>query len=199
MPEGDTQQPTTAQGSESLGFRALAMNEIAAPKTEEASEVGRRAGSRWLVLAGVLVAAAAVYLVGRTLTNLPPGAEAEARLRGMLTALEPWQRGVVRSAHYLSGATLRVDFSTQLSTEKEQDRRDLREATLQVMGVLAKERPNRDLHILGFQGEEQVVQADFHQKSSLAGPGGQAVPEISVRVKGDPEGLAGQVGGPGPE
>ncbi len=199
MPEGDVHKPITAPDRESLGFRALAMNEIAAPKTQEASEVGRRAGSRWLVLAGVLVAAAAVYLVGRTVANLPPGAEAETRLRGALVALEPWQRGVIRSAHYLSGASIRVDFSPQLSTEREKDRRDLKEATLEAMGVLMKERPNRDLRILGFQGEEQVVRAEYHQKSSLVGPGGQAVPDISIRVKGDPEGLAGQVGGPGPE
>ena len=199
MPEGDVQKPTTAPDPESLGFRALAMNEIAAPKTQEVSEVGRRAGSRWLVLVGVLVAAAAVYLIGRTLANLPPGAEAEARLRGRLTALDPWQRGVIRSAHYLSGASLRLDFSTQLSTLKEEDRRELRQATLGVMDVLMKERPNRDLRILGFQGEEQVVQAQYRQKSSLAGPGGQTVPDLSVRVRDDPEGLGGQVGGPGPE
>jgi hypothetical protein len=198
MAEDQTKQSESGQSGGGLGFRALAMNEIAPQKTDQASEVGRRAGGRWLILVGVLAAAAAIFLGGRALVNLPPGKEAETRLRGRLMALDSWQQGVVRNAHYLSGNTLRVDFSTQLSTAREEARGQLRKAALDAMGILIQERPNRDLRLVGFQGEEQVLQAQYRQKTSLTGPGGEPVPDISVRVKGDPEGLADQVSGRGP-
>ena len=194
MAEGGTRQPEDKRSDGGLGFSALAMNEIAPQKTDQASEVARRAGSRWLIVVGVLVAALVIFLGGRMLTNLPPGEEAEARLRSRLMTLKSWQGGVIRNARYLSGNSLRVDFSTQLSTAREQERDQLREAAREVMDVLIQERPNRDLRLLGFQGQERVVQAYYRQKSGLAGPGGEPVPEISVRVKGDPEGLAEQVG-----
>ena len=197
--EGPSSGPAASRPKAGLGFRALAMNEIAAPKTEETGEVVRRAGNRWLILIGVLLAAALLYLGGRTVINLPPGAEAETRLRARLMTLESWRNSVVRGARYLSGNTLRLNLSTQLSTGDRQARDTLREAARQVMDVLIQERPGRDLRIIGFQGEEEVLWAEYRQKSSLAGPGGEAVPEILVRVKGDPASLAEEAGTAAPK
>ncbi len=184
-----------SRSGDGLGFDSLAMNEIAASVTEEPTgELERRRGNRWLIVVAVLAAAAVVYAAGRAVVNLPPGSEAQTRLRGRLMTLESWRNGVVVGARYLSGDTLRVDLSGQLSTKDSEARDTFRKAAREVMEVLIQERPGRDLHIVGFQGEEQILQAEYRQKSNLVGPGGEVVPEILIHVKGDPKRLSEEAG-----
>ncbi len=202
MAQDDLQQSPPPGGDEQgergedvgLGFDSLAMNEIAAPEKDEAGAAAERRSGRWLMVLGVLAAAALVYAAGRAVVNLPPGADAQTRLRGRLMTLESWRNGVVVGARYLSANTLRLELSTQLSTTDSKARDQFRDAARQVMKVLIQERPGRDLKILGFQGEKQIVRAEYHQKSSLVGPGGEVVPEILVHVKGDPKSLSEEAG-----
>jgi len=194
MAEEERQEPGTQESTRGrLGFDDLGMNVVAAPSTEEPSEVGRRAGGTWLVLIAVLVAAGIIAWLARSLTNLPPGEEAEARLRARLMAGPAWQTGTLQGAYYVAGNKLRVDFSTQISTADEKGRDQLRTVTVEVMKVLIEERPHRQLEIAGYQGEQQVVEARYRHKSALVGPGGERQLDIVVRVKGDPEGFAGAV------
>jgi len=178
-----------------LGYEDLSMNVVAASATAERSEAGRRAGGRWLIVIGVLAAAAAVFFGARTIGNAPPGREAEAKLREKLRELPAWQSGVVLETQYLAGDRVRIGVSPRLSTAKEQHREQIREATKQVMEVVIEERPHRDLFIDGYQGDEKVVRAEYRHKSTLIGPGGEHLPDIVVRVEGDPAGGIGEAFG----
>jgi hypothetical protein len=193
MTEEEGREPT--EQGERAGYEDLSMNVVPAAVTEERSEAGRRAGGVGLLLAVVAAAVVIVVLGSRLFSNAPPGEEAEQRLRARLQSLSIWQEGVLREAKYLAGDRLRVDFSPRLSTVRAEERERIREATRVVMGVLMKERPGRDLHIEGYQGEEQVVRAELRHKSTITGPGGEQVPDMVIRVEGDPTGGVGEAYG----
>jgi hypothetical protein len=171
-----------------LGFGHLSMNEVppsARVSVEDAPKPASRAG---LFVILVLLAVAAVVFGARMIANVAPGQEAEARLRQGVQALPAWQKGDIMRAEYMTGSTLRLEFSTRLNTTSDTDREAIRQMTKDVFEVLRKERPDRDLYIRGFQAGEQIVRGEYRYRSNLVGPGGQQVPDITVRVKGDPEG-----------
>jgi hypothetical protein len=176
-----------------LGLGDLSMNVVAASATEEPSEVGRRTGRTWLILLGVLIVVALLAFIGRSLTSLSPGAEAEARLRAKLQVLPAWQTGLIQSARYVSGAELRVDFAPQLSLVSEGNRKQVKDSAVTIMRILMEERPNRDLSIEGYQNDKAVLHAEYRSKGALVGPGGRVEPEIVVHMAGEEEGLAGAV------
>ena len=195
MAEEQSQTDKVEQPQGPLGYEDLSMNVVPASATEERSEAGRRAGGLGLLVV-VVAAAALIAVVGaRLVRNAPPGAEAEERLRTRLRSLAEWQSGVVMEARYVAGDRVRVDFSPRLSPMKEEERELIRQTTRDVMLVLAEERPNRDLYADGYQGERKMVRAELRHKTTLLGPEGQQVPEIIVRVAGDPEEGLGQAYG----
>jgi len=178
-----------------LGYEDLSMNVVPASATAEPSEAGRRAGGLSLVVTAVVVAAVIVVLGTRLISNAHPGQEAEQRLRERLRGLAVWQSGTLLEARYLAGDRLRIGFSPRLSAAKEDERERMRSATKQVMSVLIEERPDRNLYIEGYQGDAKIVQAEYRRKSTLIGPAGEQLPDITVRVEGDPEGGMGQAYG----
>ena len=171
-----------------LGFRHLSMNEVP-PSARVAEEEAPPPASRArLLVVLVLIAVAVVVLGARMISNVAPGEEAEMRLRRELELLPAWQKGDVMRAQYVTGNTLRLEFSSRLQTISDADREAIRGITKGVFDALRNERPNRDLYIEGFQGGEQIVRGEYRCKSTLVGPGGEQVPDITVRVKGDPAG-----------
>jgi len=182
---GQGETPSQQQG---LGFGHLSMNEVP-PSARVAEEETPRQGSRaWLLVILVLVGLAVVGFGVRMVANVAPGQEAELRLRQQIEQLPAWQKGDLMQVQYLSGNTLRLEFATRLRTANDADRELIRQATRDVFDILRKERPGRDLYIEGHQDGEQMVSGEYRSKRALVGPGGEQLPDISVRVKGDPEG-----------
>ncbi|MFB3882503.1 MAG: hypothetical protein ACE149_14645 [Armatimonadota bacterium] len=187
-----TESRGTDQGERKagLGFKHLSMNEVppsARVATEEAPRQRSRAGL-WVVL--VLVAVAVVAFGFRMISSVAPSSDAQAKLQRAIEELPGgyWQKGVILQAQYLSGKTVRLEFSSRLNTADDANREVIRRAAREVFGALRKERPNSDLFIDGFQEGEQIVRGEYRYKSSLVGPGGEQVPDMTIRVKGDPEG-----------
>lgn len=181
----DAEQGEQRQG---LGFGHLSMNEVP-PSARVAEEEAPRQGSRaWLLVILVLVALAVVGFGVRMIANIAPGQEAELRLRQQIEQLPAWQKGDLMQVQYLSGNTLRLEFATRLKTSDDAEREAVRQATREVFEILRKERPGRDLYIEGYQEGEQMVTGEYRGKRALVGPGGEQLPDISIRVKGDPEG-----------
>jgi hypothetical protein len=187
MVDEQTRETGTGQQGTGLGFRDLSMNEVPASATPEQSEAPRRAGGLTLIIIAVLLAVTVIAIGARAISNAAPGQEAQDRLRARLMEVRPWQDGIVLDATYMAGNRLRVGFTPRLGSS-DADRDTLRKATFEVMQVLMAERPGKDLYIDGFQGDRQTVTARYRQKSTLIGPGGEQIPDIVVRVEGDPEG-----------
>lgn len=191
MAEGTPGKGADEQAAEQdqagLGFRQLSMNEIPASATEEESEAPRRAGRLALVLAAALVLAVAVFIGGKVLSNLAPGQEAGERLRERVATLPAWQKGLVMDVEYVAGNRVRLKFSSRASTRTKEARDVLRDTARAVMEVVISERPDRDLHIEGYKGDEQILRADYRLKTTVTGPGGEQIKDIVVRVEGDSE------------
>lgn len=171
------------------GLQGLAMNEVPSSATQEASELPRRAGWRWLLLLAILVLVGLLGYGARMMINVAPGEAAQQELEGKLKQMALWRMGEVLGARYVAGDRIRVDFAAEMGLNAP----SLRSATIAVMKVLMIERPNRDLYIDGYQGERQIVQAEYHQKGKLQVAGGGFEPDITVRVEGEPEGGIGQL------
>jgi hypothetical protein len=174
-----------------LGYDDLSMNVVPAPETEERTEIPRRRGMLWLVLIAVLVAVGALGWSARLVLNVPPGEEAEERLRGRLQETLVWEKGTVMGVYYVAGDRIKIDLTRNLSASDDGDRQELRKAAIEVMKVLMSERPDRDLFIDGYQGEEQVLRAEYRQRGGIVTAQGEAQPEIVVRIEGEPEGGVG--------
>jgi hypothetical protein len=174
-------------------FDNLAMNEIAPSITQEPSEVAKRIGWQWLIVLAVLIVVAALGIGMRQMLNMAPGAEAQQRLQTKLEATEAWRAGMVLGAKYTAGDRLRVDLSTAAGPDPTM----LRKATIEVMKTFMQERPDRDLFIDGFQGDKQVLLAEYRNKGKLAVAGGGLEPDIAVKVAGEPEGGIGSLVKPG--
>ncbi len=190
MVDEQTRGAETGQ-QKGLGFQDLSMNEVPASATAEQSEAPRRKGGLVLIVIAVLLAVAVIVIGARAVSNASPGEEAQDRLRKQLMETWPWQEGVVLDATYLAGNRLRIGFTPRLGGT-DTDRDTIRKATNEVMQVLMAERPGRDLYLDGFQGDHQIVTARFRYKSVLIGPGGEQIPDILVKVEGDPEGGMGE-------
>jgi len=174
-------------------FDNLAMNEIAPSITQEPSEVGKRIGWQWLIVLAVLLAVAGLGIGMRQMLNVAPGVEAQQSLQTKLGATAAWRSGMVLGAKYTAGDRLRVDLSTTVGS----DPTTLRKATIEVMKIFMQERQDRDLFIDGFQGDKQVVLAEYRNKGKLEVAGGGLEPDISVKVAGEPEGGIGSLVKPG--
>jgi hypothetical protein len=144
-----------------------------------------------LLVIGVLAVVIFLVVGMRLISNAHPGKEAEARLRAQLMGLPFWQQGTVMEVHYLAGDRVRIDFNQRLSPLDDDDKRLMRDATRETLFLLMTERPRRDLFIEGYQGETEVLRAEYRHKSTLIGPDGQPVADISIRVKGEAGGLGG--------
>ncbi len=190
-PPKDTQQGKEEPSG--LGYRRLAMNPVAPSLAQEPTRRQERRGRPWLIFLVVVIGAAGLAWVAGRLANLHPGAEAEARLRTRLQGLEVWQMGTLVDARYLAGNKVRLQLGSHLVLETDEGRNAARQAALEAMDQFMQERPDRDLYIEGYQGEEQVLRAEYRRRSALLGPDGQPVPDVVVRVKGDPEGGLGAV------
>ncbi len=171
-----------------MGFGHLSMNEVPPSARVAAAEAPKPASRAALFVVLVIVAVGIVVLGARIAGNLAPGEEAEGRLRRSLETLPAWQKGDLMRAEYVSGNTVRLEFSSRLQPASDSDREAIRGMTRDVFEVLRRERPDRDLYIKGFQGQEQIVRGEYRYRSTVAGPGGQQLPDITVHVKGDPEG-----------
>lgn len=192
MADDKPRQETDDRGR---AYDELSMNVVPSSVTEEKSEAPRRSAWLALVVFAILGGVALVVLGIRLLGNLAPGQDAERRLRDRLTELEAWQSGVILDARYLSGDTLRINYSPRLSAANDQDRETIREATRSVMDVFMSERAGGDLYIEGYQDGEQIARAEYRAKSTLVGPSGEPIPDVVVRVEGDAEGgMAGALG-----
>jgi len=178
----------TSQGDGRM-FDKLAMNEIAPSITQEPSEMPKRIRWTWLVVLAVLIGVAALGFGMRQMLNMPPGEEAQQRLRTRVETTDAWHSGTVLKVQYTAGDRLRVDFSTTIQPEPT----TLRKATIEVMKASMQERPDRDLFIDGFQGDRQVVSGEYRAKGKLAVAGGGLEPNIAVKVAGEPEGGIGQL------
>ena len=191
MTEQDSQNKGK-EGGQAL-FPSLAMNEIASSATQERNEAPRRIGWRWLIVALILVGVAALGFGLRQMLNIAPGTDAQQALDRGVQSLDAWHRGVVLSARYMAGDRVRLEFSPTLQA----DPTTLRGATIEVMKVLVKERPNRDLFIDGFQDDTQVAEGKYRSKGMIEVAGGGLEPDITVRVAGEPEGGIGELVKPG--
>lgn len=169
-------------------FAGLAMNEVPAAVTQEPSEVRRRVGIRWLWLVLVLAVVAVVAYGAKTFLNMPPGQEAEQRLRDALARTEAWGSGMVMKAQYTAGDRIRVEYGTAAL-----DPAAVRKATIEVMKTFIRERPGRDLYIDGYRGGRQIASAEYRQKGGIRGEGGRIEPDIRVKVEGEAEGGIGQL------
>ncbi len=166
--------------------RYPSMNEVAPSAQMPAGQAPKHASRAGLFVILVLVAAAAIMFGVRMIGNMAPGQEAEARLRRQLEALPAWQKGDVMRAEYVTGNRLRLEYSSRLSIDKDRDA--IRQITRDVFDVMRAQRPDRDLYIDGFQEGEQIVRGEYRYRSNVIGPGGQQLPDLTVNVKGDPEG-----------
>jgi len=184
----DTQKPAA-------GFQDLSMNELPSSVGAEAMEVPERTSRLWLFVLLVLVAAGLIVFGARLLRNATPGQEAETRLRNKLSAIESWEQGALLQAKYVAGNKVRLEIASRLSTNNTEDRDIIRNAVGDVLKVLMTERPGRDLYVEGYQGDEQIARARYQAKTTLVGPGGEQVPDIVIRIEGDPEGGMGQAYG----
>jgi hypothetical protein len=182
---GPEQAPPQQQG---LGFGQLSMNELPPSGRVAEGDTPRQGSRAWLLVILVLLALAVVAFGVRMIANVAPGREAELRLRQQIEQLPAWQKGDLMQVQYLSGNTLQLEFSTRLRASNDADREVIRQATREVFDILRKERPGRDLYLEGYQEGEQIVSGQYRSKGALVGPGGEQLPDISIRVKGDPEG-----------
>jgi hypothetical protein len=171
-----------------LGLSNLSMNEIAPAERLAEDDIPRQKGRSWLTITAVLLAVALVGFFAHLLGNLSPGQNAQEQLRKSLEVLPAWQRGDVMQAEMVSSSELRLVFSDRLATSSEEDRTTIRQATQQAFEVFAEIKPNRDLKINGYQGNEQIVWGQFRPHSSLIGSGGEKIRDFTIKVKGDPEG-----------
>ncbi len=190
-PGESAEEQLVEPSQEGLGFSQLSMNEIPAATTGEDSEAPRRASRLALVLLIVLVAAGAVFIGGKLITNMAPGREADARLRKIVSALPAWQKGIVMDVRYVAGDRVRLAFSARASTETEAGRDAIRDATRVVMDAVIEERSDRNLYVDGYKGEEQIVRAEYRAKPR-SGPSGEQIRDIVVRVAGDTGGGIGE-------
>jgi len=175
-----------------MDFGDLSMNEVPQSASAESEETGGRKSPAFLIALGVIIAAVVIFLGARVISNAPPGEEAEGRLRAKLENLSVWQHGLVLRATYVAGNRVRLEFAPSVPAASDEGRQALRSATKEVMTVLIGERPGRDLYIDGYQGDEDILHAEYRAKSTLVGPGGEQIPDIVVRIKGEPAGGMGQ-------
>jgi hypothetical protein len=164
------------------------MNELPAAARLAEGETPRQGSRAWLLVILVLLALAAVAFGVRMIADIAPGREAELRLREQIERLPAWQHGDLMRVQYLSGNTLRIEFATRLNAFNEADREAIRQAAREVLEILRNERPGRDLRLEGYQEGEQIMSGEYRSERALVGPGGEQLPDISIRVKGDPEG-----------
>jgi hypothetical protein len=179
------QAPEVERG---LGFGHLAMNEIAASKTEEASEVTRRSSMKWLwIIAVVAVVGAGAWLL-RSALNLPPPTQVQQQFEQSPAVSKAVEQGWVRRVTFLSGSKVRIDFSPNLPIAEENDRQQVRELASGFLDALIAARPGRDLDLIGFQDSSQMLQAHYRDRSTLVGPSGEPARDVVIHVKGDPQG-----------
>ncbi len=188
MPNEERKETTAPEAEEGLGFSHLAMNEIAASKTEEPSEVARRSSMKWLwIIAVVAVVGVGAWLL-RSALNLPPPTQVQQQFEQSLRVSNALQQGWVHRITFLSGSKVRIDFSPNIPTADDESRKQLRRLTSDLMDALIAARPGRDLEIIGFQSDQQMLQAQYRERTILVGEGGQPARDIVVHIKGDPEG-----------
>lgn len=186
MAEEETKDRAREQAG--LRFAGLGMNVVPAAVTQEPSEVRHRASIRWLWLVAVLAVVAVVAYGAKTFLNMPPGQQAEQRLRDALARTEAWGSGMVMKAQYTAADRIRIEYGTAAL-----DPATVRKATIEVMKVFMQERPGRDLYIDGYRGDHQVASAEYRQKGGIRGEGGRIEPDIRVKVEGEAEGGIGQL------
>jgi len=190
-----SEEPKQTRGESGLGFSNLSMNEIAPATTAEPSEAGARSSKTWLLVVGVLAVMAALILFFQVTVDRPPSAQVQEQVKQSIAAEPYGQDGTVMRVDFLSGTKVRVDFTATLSTESEEGRAQLRNASVEILKKLIPALPDRDIFLTGFQGEEAVVQARYLHRSALVGPSGEKALDISAQVKGDPEGgISGTMG-----
>lgn len=185
------QEPREGGSGEAGGrspYSDLSMNAVPAAQTSESREPRGRSVMIWIGAFVVLVAAIAGAWGLRSVSNLPPGGEAEQELQEAVQATTAWSSRTVQEATYVAGDRVRLEFSPAISTGEEVNRDRLRGATVEVMEILIQLRPNRDLFIDGYQVGQPIVRGEYRFRSTLTGVGGEAADDIVVRVVGDPEG-----------
>lgn len=171
-----------------LGFSHLAMNEIAASKTGEPSEVARRASMKWLWIVAVVVVVGGGGWLLHSALNLPPPTQVQQQFEQSPAMSKAMEQGWVHRVTFLSGTKVRIDFSPNLSTADDEGRKQFRDLTADFMDALVTVRPGRDLDIIGFQENTQMLQAHYRDRSTLVGRGGEPIRDIVIHVKGDPQG-----------
>ncbi len=188
------QEPREGGSGEAGGgnpYDDLSMNAVPAAKTAESGEPRGRSAMIWVGALVVLIAAIAVAWGLRSVSNLPPGEAAEQQLQKEVQATLAWSSRTVQEATYLAGDRVRLEFNPAISAGEEANRDRLREATVEMMEILIRLRPNRDLFIDGYQVGQPIVHGEYRFRSDLTGPSGEAAEDIVVRVEGDPEGRMG--------
>jgi hypothetical protein len=171
-----------------LGFSHLAMNEIAASKTEEPSEVARRSSVKWGWIIAVLAVVGAGAWLLRSALNLPPSTQVQQQFEQSPAMSAAMEQGWVHRVTFVSGSKVRIDFSPLVGTTDEAGRKQLREFAAKLMDALIAARPGRDLDIIGFQDDSQMLQAHYRDRSTLVGRGGEPTRDLVIHVKGDPQG-----------
>ena len=188
MSEQEPREGGSEEAGGSSSYDDLSMNAVPAAKTAGAGEARGRSAMIWVGAFIVLVAAIAAAWGLRSVSNLPPGEAAEQQLQEEVQATVAWSSRTVQEATYLAGDRVRLEINPAISTGEEANRNRLREATVEVMEILIRLRPNRDLFIDGYKVGQPIVHGEYRFRSNLTGPSGEAAAGIVVRVEGDPEG-----------
>ena len=179
------QKPTeTAEGQEvqGLGFSQLSMNEIAPAVTAEPSEEGKRTGSAWLIAVVVL----AVFIGGgwalRSALNFPPPSDVQQRFEDQVSALPFSQDGTLQRVKFLTGTSVQVDFAPTISTQDADQRTTLRQASTAVLRLLVKTVPDKDVSVVGLQGETKITEARYSPRSDFGGKGAHTADDIEASI-----------------
>ena len=191
MSEQEPREGRSEEAGGSSPYDDLSMNAVPAAQTAGAGEPRGRSMMIWVAAFVVLVVAIVATWGLRSVSNLPPGEAAQQELQEEVQATVAWSSRTVQEATYLAGDRVRLEISPAISTGDEANRTRLREATVEVMEILIRLRPNRDLFIDGYQVGQPVVQGEYRFRSNLTGPSGEAAADIVVHVEGDPEGRMG--------
>jgi len=158
------------------------MSAVRATETQEASEISRRMWRMlsWLLLVAIL-ASGAIWWVreGRNLFWQPKTSDEEFLSR--LKTLSCAQGGVASDFRFEGRITLAFQVSLQLSVQDQADQQRIREAIYELVAAFSSHRPNEEVEVKGYQGQEQVAEGRLRLKEYIPG---KSLP-VWVHIEGE--------------
>lgn len=144
----------------SLGLANFSMTAVHATETQEASEISRRA---WrtvmlLVLFAALAGGVIWWLrVGRNRVWQP--GQTDEQFLTSLQSLPAAGLGLVSNFSFEDRITLKLQLSPQISTNDRQGQFQLRQILTEIITKFSNHRPNEELRVHAYQGEQEAGEA----------------------------------------